>query len=209
LSNRERDERIAFYANHGIGWVARPNHDNAEDGFKRAGRFKKASNMNYGLSLSLKAERHLEALQCQQTGQVSQSNSSTPRSTAYEGQYGMQYQNRDGEEQGAVDGGDEDLEEKALGMAIEEVFAESGGRFRPWAANGKAIRLGEIVLLVDSDTIVPEVSLGLITFGMSVDSEIAGLFEGCCERNGRMSYGGHHPTWVRYACRLKFDKLVH
>ena len=102
--------------------------------------------MNYGLSLSLKAEKHLETLQRRQTvSQHSQSNSSTAGPAAYEGQYGMQYQNLDGEEQGAINGGDEDLEEKALGMAIEEVFAESGGRFRPWAANGKAIRLGEII----------------------------------------------------------------
>lgn len=48
LSPAERDERLAFYANHNIGWVARPKHDSAPDGFKRAGRFKKASNMNYG-----------------------------------------------------------------------------------------------------------------------------------------------------------------
>jgi len=45
-----RDARLAFYANHNIGWVARPKHDgSSSDGFKRAGRFKKASNMNYGL----------------------------------------------------------------------------------------------------------------------------------------------------------------
>lgn len=48
LSPGDRDERLAFYANHNIGWVARPKHDDASDGFKRAGRFKKASNMNYG-----------------------------------------------------------------------------------------------------------------------------------------------------------------
>jgi cellulose synthase/poly-beta-1,6-N-acetylglucosamine synthase-like glycosyltransferase len=56
----------------------------------------------------------------------------------------------------------EDLEEEALGMAIEEMHEESrvsspsGQGWKPWAANGKAIRLGEIILLVDSDTVVPE-----------------------------------------------------
>jgi hypothetical protein len=49
IGAEEREERIAFYANHNIGWVARPGHSNAPDGFKRAGKFKKASNMNYGL----------------------------------------------------------------------------------------------------------------------------------------------------------------
>lgn len=49
IGAEEREERIAFYANHNIGWVARPGHSSAPDGFKRAGKFKKASNMNYGL----------------------------------------------------------------------------------------------------------------------------------------------------------------
>ena len=89
--------------------------------------------------------------------------------------------NRGGDEQRAIYGGDRDLEEKALDMAIKEVFAESGGRFRPWAANGRSIRLGEIVLLVDSDTLVPEVSLPYCSPSQStVDSKHAGLFEGCC-----------------------------
>ncbi|KAF8954800.1 glycosyl transferase family group 2-domain-containing protein [Flammula alnicola] len=115
LSPAERDERLAFYANHNIGWVARPKHDDAApDGFKRAGRFKKASNMNYALALSLKMEKHLEALLLAQTNN------------------------------------------KALGMAIEEVWELSGRRWRPWAANGRATRIGEIVLIVDSDTVVPE-----------------------------------------------------
>ncbi len=50
----------------------------------------------------------------------------------------------------------EDLEEKALSMAIEECYEESGRRWRPWAANARSIRVGEIILIVDSDTIVPE-----------------------------------------------------
>lgn len=101
-----------------------------------------------------------------------------------EASYGMQYQNHDGEDQGimeipvdqnphAANGSNsnratptnssatnfefEDLEEKALGLAIDDVWEVSGQRFRPWAANGRAIRMGEIVLLVDSDTVVPEV----------------------------------------------------
>ena len=74
---------------------------------------------------------------------------------------------------------EEDLEEKALQLAIEEIVSEAPidpdvppvnnesdlengpvdpkAAWRPWAANGKACRVGEIVLLVDSDTVVPEV----------------------------------------------------
>ncbi|KAH9062582.1 glycosyl transferase family group 2-domain-containing protein [Lactarius deliciosus] len=100
ISEADRQERIRFYADNGIGWVARPKHDDSE-----------ASNMNYGLALSLKMEEHIR---------------------------------------------NEDIEEQALRMAVEEIFEESGRRFRPWAHNAKAIRIGEIILLVDSDTIVPE-----------------------------------------------------
>lgn len=119
LDEKEREERIAFYANHNIGWVARPKHSNEPDGFKRAGRFKKASNMNYGLALSLLMEKHLKALQ----------------------------------EAGEQDG-EQTLEERALEMAIEETTNESG--FRPWAANAKSCRVGAIILICDSDTLVPE-----------------------------------------------------
>lgn len=47
----EKEKRINFYGDHNIGWIARPPHDNSPDGYKRAGRFKKASNMNYGLQV--------------------------------------------------------------------------------------------------------------------------------------------------------------
>ena len=50
LNKEEREKRISFYADHNIGWVARPPH--SKDGYNRAGRFKKASNMNYGLQVS-------------------------------------------------------------------------------------------------------------------------------------------------------------
>jgi hypothetical protein len=148
--------------------------------------------MNYGLQLSLKMEKHLEALlalqeqQQQQQKQQKQGNNGssgtsrislstnahlngehngTNEDATVPLHYGIQYQNRDGDESvvwgngagaGAVGMVHEDLEEKALGMAIEEVWEESGRRWRPWAANGRATRIGEIVLIVDSDTVVPE-----------------------------------------------------
>jgi len=165
--------------------------------------------MNYGLELSLKMEKHLESLLTQQketmrTSTSSSTSSTAPRRLRFSNEathYGIQYQNRDGDESvvwghgtsrsaavnnnngattttahpngtgtgGGGDNtpfsdrdraliglGDEDLEEKALGMAIEEMWEESGRRWRPWAANGRATRIGEIVLLVDSDTVVPE-----------------------------------------------------
>ncbi|KAF9462750.1 glycosyl transferase family group 2-domain-containing protein [Collybia nuda] len=122
IGEKEREERTAFYANHNIGWVARPGHSSAPDGFKRAGKFKKASNMNYGLALSIKLEKFLARL----------------------------------EEEGADDDVHECLEDRAMRMAAEEIFEESERKFKPWCSNGKSIRIGEIILIIDSDTIVPE-----------------------------------------------------
>lgn len=125
ISEAERTKRIAFYADHNIGWVARPPHSSQPGGFYRAGRFKKASNMNYGLRLSLKLEAKLLELESKE-------------------RKGLIYEDR------------QCLEDIALDMAIEEMYEESGNKWRPWASNGKSIRLGDIVLLVDADTIVPE-----------------------------------------------------
>lgn len=54
ISEEKRQERIEFYADHSIGWTARPPH--GQDGFVRKGKFKKASNMNYGLMLTNQVE---------------------------------------------------------------------------------------------------------------------------------------------------------
>lgn len=50
-----------------------------------------------------------------------------------------------------------DLEDHALELAIEETYNASGQKWKPWACNPRALRVGDIILLVDSDTIVPEV----------------------------------------------------
>lgn len=124
LSELDQIERKAFYANHNIGWTARPGHSSKPEGFKRAGKFKKASNMNYALNISLKLEKHLAQLL------------------------------QDGED----DTADDCLEDRALKMAMDEVYADSGNKFMPWGANGKSLRMGEIILIIDSDTVVPEAS---------------------------------------------------
>ena len=49
-----------YYHDHNIGWVARPGHN--VNGFMRAGRFKKASNMNLGLHISCQIEKKLQCV---------------------------------------------------------------------------------------------------------------------------------------------------
>jgi hypothetical protein len=51
---------------------------------------------------------------------------------------------------------DQDLEDRALELAIEETYNAAGQKWKPWASNARALRVGDIILLVDSDTIVPE-----------------------------------------------------
>lgn len=151
LPESERAARLAFYEAHGIGWVARPPEGEPSansDGTKyaRAGRFKKASNMNYALALSRKAERHLRDMAAAgETGPAASSRASIS-----------------GEGSGLSESDQAlptSLEERALVRAVEETWEESGKRWKPWAKNGQACRIGEIVLLVDSDTLVPEVGL--------------------------------------------------
>ena len=149
----DRDARIAFYANHGIGYVARPPHKDAQGGFKRAGRFKKASNMNYGLRLSLRLEKHLAVLREREKNEPG-STVGIPRARVFSSSSNVE----SGSGSGSAEDEDMSLEDRALLMAIEEEYDQGGRLHKPWAANGKAIRMGEIVLIVDSDTVVPEVS---------------------------------------------------
>ncbi|KAG9804160.1 hypothetical protein KCU86_g24056, partial [Aureobasidium melanogenum] len=57
LDEEEREARIEFYADNSIGWTARPKH--GSEGFLRRGKFKKASNMNFGLMISCNVEEKL------------------------------------------------------------------------------------------------------------------------------------------------------
>jgi cellulose synthase/poly-beta-1,6-N-acetylglucosamine synthase-like glycosyltransferase len=63
ISEDLRNERIQFYADHGIGWVARPKHDSSPGGFVRRGKFKKASNMNFAMDISCKLEEKLKTIE--------------------------------------------------------------------------------------------------------------------------------------------------
>ncbi|KAI9752354.1 MAG: hypothetical protein M4579_005662 [Chaenotheca gracillima] len=111
VSERERRERIDFYADHNIGWVGRPQH--GVDGFLRRGKFKKASNMNYALMISCRVEEKLSAIE-------------RP----------LDWKQHD-----------EALEYE---RCLKEVLEEEG---RAWADGN--IRMGDYIILIDSDTRVP------------------------------------------------------
>ncbi|KAI5996067.1 glycosyl transferase family group 2-domain-containing protein [Pisolithus marmoratus] len=213
LPPEEAASRIKYYATHNIAWVARPGHTyhpkSNPQGYNRAGRFKKASNMNYALDLSLRLERILERLQSETSSSRNSSSGTSPLAQNRRGSISISYieggagptPGRLGNDHAVVlpyvgplvSGGAsgtqtpaecstpgtpgrsasgttpsgernnkdsisqiEDLEERALQLAMEEVYQESGCLHRPWAANARATRIGALILLVDSDTAVPE-----------------------------------------------------
>ncbi|KAK0660554.1 hypothetical protein DIS24_g3065 [Lasiodiplodia hormozganensis] len=107
-----RQARIDFYTDHNIGWTARPKH--GEDGFVRRGKFKKASNMNFGLRLSNLVETKLQA--------ISRGDGWTSRE-----------------------------ENEAYDLCLAQVLEEEKVA---WAAGN--IRVGDYIIIIDSDTEVPE-----------------------------------------------------
>ncbi|MCJ1251403.1 hypothetical protein MMC30_008636 [Trapelia coarctata] len=111
IDEEERQARIDFYADHSIGWTARPKH--GAGGFVRKGKFKKASNMNFGLNLSCKVEEMLQEL------------------------------NR-------PDDWTQADEAHAYERCLKQVIEENGVA---WADGN--IRIGDYIILIDSDTRVP------------------------------------------------------
>ncbi|KAH7031442.1 glycosyl transferase family group 2-domain-containing protein [Microdochium trichocladiopsis] len=135
--------RKDFYEANGIGWVARPPHN--KDGFVRAGRFKKASNMNYALDFTLRLEEEL-----------------TARITARRHELG--WADDDFEHQL-----DLDEEDRLYDDAMAKILADDQGK--TWAEGN--VRMGDIILIVDSDTQVPVDCLHLAALEMEESPEVA------------------------------------
>jgi hypothetical protein len=114
ISEEDKEKRINFYRDNNIGWVARPRHN---DNFIRKGKFKKASNMNYALNLSLKVEDAMLSRLQQHTA-----NEKTEFINSYQ---------------------EEQMYKSSLAQVLEE---------NPRAQADGDIRVGEIILIVDSDT---------------------------------------------------------
>ena len=111
ISEEDRQARIDFYTDNNIGWTARPKH--GSEGFQRRGKFKKASNMNFGLMLSCKVEEKLKL-----------------------SDRGLHWS--------------QDDEDRIYGQCLKEVLDDVP---TAWAEGN--IRVGDYILLIDSDTQVP------------------------------------------------------
>ncbi|KAK5192574.1 hypothetical protein LTR99_009673 [Exophiala xenobiotica] len=114
----QAQERREYYDEHNIGWVSRPKHKpkpvEGEKAFIRAGKFKKASNMNYGLNVSARVEDRLALIDRNEAWTV-------------------------------------ENEREAYDTVLAEVILEDEGRTQ---AEGN-VRIGDYILLIDSDTRVP------------------------------------------------------
>jgi hypothetical protein len=63
VSEADRHRRLEYYAKNDIAHVARPGH--GQDGFQRHGRFKKAGNLNYCNTLSLRIEDLMDEMRAE------------------------------------------------------------------------------------------------------------------------------------------------
>jgi membrane glycosyltransferase len=119
LSHEEAQARQDFYEEHSIGWVARPRQDPKGEHnpvpFIRRGKFKKASNMNYGLAVSNRVEEKMTE--------------PSPRPVYW----------------------NQEHEAASYAKALREVIEEDENR--TWADGN--VRMGDFILLIDSDTRVP------------------------------------------------------
>ncbi|GAA5975719.1 hypothetical protein JCM5350_002705 [Sporobolomyces pararoseus] len=122
--------RKAFYEANAIGYCARPKHSKY---WNRAGRFKKSSNMNTTLELSIRVENLMK-----------QRRPARPLDNPWSFEE------------------DQVLYEECLKDALAETkktFPLEEGQEKPpsvevWAAGN--VRIGELILIIDSDTVVPE-----------------------------------------------------
>jgi hypothetical protein len=114
LPEEDVEKRKTFYRDNNIGWVARPKHG---DNFIRKGKFKKASNMNFALNLSIKVEDAM-------LSQLEQHMKNEKTDLINVSQEEQMYQN-----------------------SLAQVLREN-----PQAQAEGDIRIGEIILIVDSDT---------------------------------------------------------
>ncbi|KAI8930924.1 hypothetical protein NX059_011939 [Plenodomus lindquistii] len=136
ISDDEARERQEFYEENTIGWVARPRHNpdlkHGPKRFFRRGKFKKASNMNYALRLSVRVEELLAQVERHEAW------NQMDETTAYT---------------------------KALETAVAEREGEA------WVDGN--IRIGDYILLIDSDTRVPSDCLLEAVSEMTISPQVA------------------------------------
>ncbi|GAC93729.1 hypothetical protein PHSY_001294 [Pseudozyma hubeiensis SY62] len=124
IDDEEKQARLDFYRRHDIAWIARPRHG---DMFVRAGRFKKASNLNFSMQIAKKYEESILA---------------NPNQDRH--------------------------------SLLQRVLKER----HPQAEGEGDVSIGELILLIDSDTRIPADSLLPSAWEMASSPEV-GILQHC------------------------------
>ncbi|KAJ9480047.1 Glyco_trans_2-like domain-containing protein [Pseudozyma hubeiensis] len=124
IDEEEKQARLDFYRRHDIAWIARPRHG---DMFVRAGRFKKASNLNFSMQIAKKYEESILA---------------NPNQDRH--------------------------------SLLQRVLKER----HPQAEGEGDVSIGELILLIDSDTRIPADSLLPSAWEMASSPEV-GILQHC------------------------------
>lgn len=85
VSEEDKSRRIEYYSKNNLAYVSRPPH--GKDGFQRKGRFKKAGNLNFCNTLSLRVEDLMDeyrGLAMESDGKVAETWSDTDEKRIYD-----------------------------------------------------------------------------------------------------------------------------
>ncbi|CBQ71416.1 conserved hypothetical protein (fragment), partial [Sporisorium reilianum SRZ2] len=192
VDEHEETVRKEFYKRNNVGWVARPGHN--QDGYVRKGRFKKASNLNFTCHLSVAVERMMDEQRPETLAQLRKFHSNPEylkldRKADQNADAETQDIEKDAEITRAPcpqDPADEpseplgpddwtDADETELYRRCLEICLP---KMHPLAQAKGNIRIGQLILMIDSDTRVPEDCLLDAATEMTLSPEI-GVLQHC------------------------------
>lgn len=167
VDEQEQTIRKEFYERNNVGWVARPGHN--KDGYVRKGRFKKASNLNFTCHLSMAIEEMMGKERPTTFGELESFRSNpdylkptkdamqdTEKPTDLVQRSGLgQFLKETGQVKSQPLAMDDwtDADETELYRRCLEASLPRMHRLAQAKGN---VRLGQLILLIDSDTRVPE-----------------------------------------------------
>ncbi len=181
VDEQEQKIRKEFYERNNVGWVARPGHN--VDGYVRKGRFKKASNLNFTCFLSQAVEKMMQEARPRTVAELEKFKSDPRYLKVATVPEPATEEIKDAEKQDAAKQADTtEIKVKSDEAVVEEVEEEDNSplltpdewtdaddtelyrrcletclprQHRLAQAKGN-IRIGQLVLMIDSDTRVPE-----------------------------------------------------
>ena len=149
LKKEDREETIAFYANHNIGWLVLNILQLLVD-LKRGSLRKLASELSSLVWFIIRCWRFF--FEAWTMAYVSNIFGKHPAYISISIFLALSLKLPWLVAEGAKDLAEEYLD----GHGTRQIFEETWRQFKPWGANGKFLRMGEIILIIDSATVVPD-----------------------------------------------------